>query len=48
MIDQNGEDIIAISGTGHGADTAIIIRPAHGADILKTKIREIICKPSEW
>lgn len=43
-----GEDIIAISGTGRGADTAIIIRPAHGADILRTKIREIICKPSEW
>lgn len=43
-----GEDIIAISGSGRGADTAMIIRPAHASEILKTKIREIICKPSDW
>ncbi|UZW13477.1 hypothetical protein OSC52_16775 [Clostridium pasteurianum] len=43
-----GEDIIAISGSGRGADTALIIRPAHASEILKTKIREIICKPMEW
>lgn len=40
-----GEDIIAIGGTGRGADTAIIIKPEHASDILETKIREIICKP---
>lgn len=43
-----GEDIIAIAGTGRGADTAVILRPAHAADILQTKIKEIICKPLEW
>lgn len=43
-----GEDIIAIGGTGRGADTAIILRPAHASEILQTKIKEIICKPSEW
>jgi len=43
-----GEDIIAVGGTARGADTAIILRPAHAADILNTKIKEIICKPSEW
>jgi uncharacterized protein len=43
-----GEDIIAIGGTGRGADTAIILRPAHAAGILQTKIKEIICKPQEW
>lgn len=42
------EDIIAIAGTGRGADTAIILRPAHGANILETKIKEIICKPRLW
>lgn len=42
------EDIIAIGGTGRGADTAIILRPAHASEILQTKIKEIICKPSEW
>lgn len=40
-----GEDIIAIGGTGEGADTAIVIRPAHAANILDTHIAEIICKP---
>jgi len=43
-----GEDIIAIAGTGRGADTAITLRPAHGANILDTKIKEIICKPKDW
>lgn len=43
-----GEDIIAIGGTGRGADTAIILRPAHAAQIMETKIKEIICKPGEW
>lgn len=39
------EDIIAIGGTGQGADTAVIMRPAHAADIMDTFISEIICKP---
>lgn len=43
-----GEDVVAVAGTGRGADTAIILRPAHAADILNTKIKEVICKPSEW
>jgi hypothetical protein len=43
-----GEDIIAIAGSGRGADTAVIIRPAHSASILETKIKEIICKPRQW
>ena len=42
------EDIIAIGGTGRGADSAVIIRPAHSASILETKIKEIICKPAQW
>lgn len=43
-----GEDIIAIAGSGRGADTSIIIRPAHGSNILETKIKEIVCKPRQW
>ncbi|MBC8532145.1 pyruvate kinase alpha/beta domain-containing protein [Gehongia tenuis] len=41
-----GEKIVAIAGTGHGADTAMILTPAHAADIFSFKINEIICKPS--
>jgi uncharacterized protein len=47
MIPYN-EDVISISGTGRGADCALILRPSHSANILETKIKEIICKPSQW
>lgn len=40
-----GESIIAVAGTVRGADTAVIIKPAHAKDILSTRIQEIICKP---
>jgi hypothetical protein len=40
-----GESVIAVGGTGRGADTAVIIKPAHAKDILSTRIQEIICKP---
>ena len=39
------EPVIAIGGTGHGADTSIIIRTSHASNILDSKIDEIICKP---
>ncbi|MDR3584774.1 MAG: pyruvate kinase alpha/beta domain-containing protein [Desulfosporosinus sp.] len=41
-----GEPIIAIGGSGQGADTAVIITPSHASSIFETKIHEIICKPS--
>ncbi len=40
-----GKDIISIGGTGSGADTAIVIRPAHSHHFFDTKIKQIICKP---
>jgi hypothetical protein len=40
-----GVSIIAVGGSGRGADSAIIMRPAHAKDILNTRIEEIICKP---
>jgi uncharacterized protein len=42
-----GEDVIAIGGSGGGADTAIVLRPAHSQDFFATEIREVICKPRE-
>jgi hypothetical protein len=42
-----GEEVIAVGGTGRGADTAVIIKPAHANSILDTWISEIICKPKE-
>ncbi|HUV93990.1 MAG TPA: pyruvate kinase alpha/beta domain-containing protein [Anaerolineae bacterium] len=41
----SGEEIIAIGGTGRGADTAVVIRAANGQDFFDLRIMEIICKP---
>jgi len=40
-----GEKVIAIGGTGRGADTALIITPSHAQYVLETRIHEVICKP---
>jgi hypothetical protein len=40
-----GKEIIAIAGTGQGADTAVVCLPAHGKDFFSFELREIICKP---
>ncbi|MDY6827482.1 MAG: pyruvate kinase alpha/beta domain-containing protein [Bacillota bacterium] len=42
-----GEEIIAVGGTGRGADTAAVIVPAHSNQFFNTKIKEIICMPRE-
>ena len=39
------EPVVAIAGTGKGADTAIVIRPAPTAEFLDCKVDRIICKP---
>ena len=41
------EPVVAVGGTGSGADTAIVLRPEVSNRILKTKIDRIICKPVE-
>ena len=39
------EDVISIGGSGSGADTALVLRPANVQDFFDAKVREIICKP---
>jgi hypothetical protein len=39
-------DVIAIAGTGKGADTALRIRPANASRFFDLKIKEVIAKPS--
>jgi hypothetical protein len=43
-----GKDVIAIAGTGTGADTAIVIRPAYSRQFFETQVREVIVKPRSW
>jgi hypothetical protein len=39
------QEAIAIAGTGNGADTAIVIRPAYARKFQDLEIREILAKP---
>jgi hypothetical protein len=41
-------DIVAIAGTGSGADTALRILPANASRFFDLKIREVITKPSDF
>jgi len=41
-------DIIAIGGSGRGADTALRLRPANTARFFELKIREVIAEPSNF
>lgn len=43
-----GKDLISIAGTGSGADTAIVIQPAHSNRFFETRVKEIICKPRNF
>jgi len=40
-------DVIAIAGTGDGADTAIVVKPSYPRKFLDLKIKEVIAKPRE-
>jgi len=40
-----GEPAIAIAGTGRGADTAIVVKPANAQAFFDMRVMEILCKP---
>jgi len=39
------EDIVAVAGTGHGADTAVVLTPVTSHNFFDLKVKEILCKP---
>jgi hypothetical protein len=39
------KQVIAIAGSSSGADTALVVSPAHANNFFKLTVREIICKP---
>jgi hypothetical protein len=39
------QEVIAIAGTGSGADTAIVLHPAYSRKFQQLQIREILAKP---
>ena len=38
-------DVITVAGTGRGADTALVIKPASSSDFFDLEVREILAKP---
>ena len=42
---RTDEEVISIGGTGNGADTALVIQPAHTHDFFELKVKEVLCKP---
>lgn len=41
----HGEKVIVVGGSGKGADTAVIMSPAHAKKVFQTQIHQILCKP---
>ena len=42
---RTDEEIIAIGGTGRGADTALVLQPEYTHRFFNLRVKEIICKP---
>lgn len=42
----SGDNVIAVGGSGRGADTALVISPANQNRMFSLRIKEIICKPA--
>ncbi len=41
------KDVIVIAGTGGGADTALVVKPANASTFFNLEIRETIAKPRD-
>jgi hypothetical protein len=42
---RTDEEVISIGGSASGADTALVIKPAHTHDFFELKVKEVLCKP---
>lgn len=42
---RTDEDVIAIAGTGRGADTALVLTPVTSQNFFDLRVKEVLCKP---
>jgi len=42
---RSGDEVLAIGGSGKGADTAIVLRASNTHTFFETRVLEVICKP---
>jgi hypothetical protein len=45
---RTDQDVIAIGGTAEGCDTALVLQPVNSYRFFDLKVREVICKPSNF
>ena len=45
---RTDQDIIAVVGTGKGADTAAVVAPMPSNRLFDIKVRELLCKPGDY
>jgi hypothetical protein len=43
---RTDEPVISIAGTGSGADTAVVLKPANAQDFFELRFLEIVCMPA--
>ena len=43
-----GQEVVVVAGSGGGADTALVMRPAHAKSFFDTQVLEVICKPRDF
>ena len=42
---RTDQEVIAIGGSGEGADTAIVVQPVNVHNFFDMKVKEVLCKP---
>lgn len=42
---RTDKEVICISGTGRGADTAVVLQPNYAHRFFNLRVKELICKP---
>jgi hypothetical protein len=40
------EEVVAVGGTGTGADTSVVLKPAYAAGMFETKFKAVLCMPA--
>jgi hypothetical protein len=40
------EEVVAVGGSGTGADTAVILKPAYAAGMFDTRFKAVLCMPA--
>lgn len=40
-----GQEVVVAGGSGQGADTALVLVPAHAKTFFETQVLEVLCKP---